>query len=63
MKYYIIESDLNPKVVGSDYPQSWRFTKEYEKRKNNPNAVYSLLERVKNNFSIDFILYLVLNRN
>ena len=55
MKYYIIESHLNPKVVGSDYPQSWRFTKEYEKRKNNPNAVYSLLERVKNNFSIDFI--------
>ena len=44
MKYYKVKYDLNPKVVGSDFPQSWQFTKEYEKRKNNPNAIYQLEE-------------------
>ena len=31
MKYYKVDNDLNPKVVGSDYPQSWQFTKDYKK--------------------------------
>ena len=44
MKYYKIKYDLNPKVVGSDFPQSWQFSKEYEKRKKNPNAIYELEE-------------------
>ena len=42
MKYYKIKYDLNPKVVGSDYPQSWNFTKEYEKRTRNSNSIYQL---------------------
>lgn len=29
--YYILKNDDNPKIVGSDYPQAWKFTKEYEK--------------------------------
>ncbi len=44
MRYYIIESDLTTKIVGSDYPQSWLFTKEYEKRVDNPNSIYALNE-------------------
>ncbi len=31
MMYYRISNDLTTKIIGSDYPQSWRFTKEYEK--------------------------------
>lgn len=44
MKYYKIKYDLNSKVVGSDFPQSWQFTKEYKKRTDNPNAIYQLEE-------------------
>lgn len=55
MKYYKVKYDLNPKVVGSDNPQSWQFTKEYEKRKNNPNAVYALAECMQNYKIPDFI--------
>lgn len=55
MKYYIIDSDLNSKIVGSDYPQSWQFTKEYNKRKNNSNAVYALLECGENQNKPKFI--------
>lgn len=44
MKYYTFVHDLNSKITGSDYPQSWKFTKEYEKRKNNPDAIYALDE-------------------
>lgn len=39
MKYYKIRHDLTSKIVGSDYPQSWKFTKEYQKRVDNPNAI------------------------
>ena len=55
MKYYKVDDDLNPKVVGSDYPRSWQFTKEYEKRENNPNAVYALSDCLRNHRIPDFI--------
>ena len=55
MKYYKIKCDSNPKVVGSDYPQSWNFTKEYEKRSSNSNAVYALIECFNEYIKPDFI--------
>ena len=55
MKYYKVDNDLNPKVVGSDYPQSWQFTKEYKKRMNNSDALYALYECLINQEHPDFI--------
>lgn len=46
MKYYKVDDDSNPKVVGSDSSQSWQFTKEYKKRTDNPNSVYALNEYI-----------------
>ena len=44
--YYLIDSDDNPKIVGSDYPQSWKFTPEYKKKCQNANAVYAFCKYI-----------------
>lgn len=40
MKYYIIEESLDPKIMGSDYPQVYKFIKGYNPEA--PNAIFSL---------------------
>jgi len=40
MKYYIIKSSLNTKIVGSNYPQAYRFIKGYNPEA--PNAIFSI---------------------
>lgn len=39
-KYYIIDTSIDPKVVGSKYPQAYKFTKEYNPR--SPHGLFSL---------------------
>lgn len=53
--YYAIKWSIDPKVVGSDHPQAWSFTKEYEKREDNPNAVYAFLKEVNKLKRPDYI--------
>ena len=38
-KYYIVSSSSDPKLIGSDFPQAYNFTKEY-----NPNAPHALFD-------------------
>lgn len=60
MMYYRISNDLTTKIVGSDHPQSWLFTKEYEKRVDNPNSIYALNEALikKNNDQISYLTWM-----
>ncbi|WP_455614159.1 hypothetical protein [Bacteroides congonensis] len=40
MKYFIMEESLNEKIIGSDFPQVYKFIKEYDE--DAPNALFSL---------------------
>ena len=40
MKYYIIKDSLDPKIIGSDFPQVHKFIKGYNPEA--PNAIFSL---------------------
>ncbi|WP_321480950.1 hypothetical protein [uncultured Bacteroides sp.] len=40
MNYYIIDKTLNPNVIGSDYPQAYKFIKGYDPR--GPHALFSI---------------------
>lgn len=42
MKYYIVKESLDKKIVGSDYPQVYKFIKGYNE--NAPHALFSLYE-------------------
>lgn len=53
--YYIINDDDNPKIVGSDYPQAWKFTKEYKKKCDEANGIYSFYKKIHNNERPDFV--------
>lgn len=61
MKYYKIETDFNPKIVGSDYPQCYKFVSGYDPFcKNgiyNLNTLYELGRIPKQTPNIDaFVL-------
>ncbi|WP_139260887.1 imm11 family protein [Bacteroides congonensis] len=40
MKYFIMEESLNEKIIGSDFPQVYKFIKGYDE--DAPNALFSL---------------------
>ena len=42
-KYYIVSSSSDTKLIGSDFPQAYNFTKEYNP--NAPQALFDLYER------------------
>ena len=53
--YYILKNDDNPKIVGSDYPQAWKFTKEYDEKCDEANGIYSFYKKIHNNERPDFV--------
>ena len=56
MEYYILVSSINSKIVGRDFPQAWKFTKEYQKKSDDPNGIYAFIKCVRHrNVRPDFI--------
>ncbi len=39
--FFIIKRENNSKIIGSDFPQAWKFTKEYKTKCDDANGIYS----------------------
>ena len=55
MMFFLITEEINPKIIGSDFPQAWKFTKEYKTRCDDANGIYSFFKRIQKNERPDFI--------
>lgn len=53
--YFIIKRENNSKIIGTDFPQAWKFTKEYKKECDDANGIYSFFKRIQKNERPDFM--------
>ena len=54
MVYYFLNEDINSKIIGSDFPQAYKFTKEYQKKSGDANGIYSFIKKILKNERPDF---------
>lgn len=54
MVYYFLKDDINSKIIGSDFPQAYKFTKEYQKKSGDANGIYSFFKKIQQNERPDF---------